>query len=42
MKNAKLFKTLVDVLYSLHFIGLVGIVFVIFYGTVFLTKKILI
>ena len=29
MKNTALFKTLVDILYVLHFIGLVGIVFIL-------------
>tara|TARA_B100000809_G_scaffold249333_1_gene280577 strand:+ start:640 stop:1137 length:498 start_codon:yes stop_codon:yes gene_type:complete len=34
MKNTILFKTLVDILYILHFIGLVGIIFVIPFGIV--------
>ena len=34
MKKAILFKTLVDILYILHFIGLIGIIFIIPFGTV--------
>lgn len=34
MKKAILFKTLVDILYIVHFIGLVGILFMIPFGTV--------
>lgn len=34
MKNAILFKTLVDILYILHFIGLIGIIFIIPFGIV--------
>jgi hypothetical protein len=34
MKKALLFKTLVDILYVLHFIGLFGIIFTIPFGTV--------
>jgi hypothetical protein len=34
MKNTILFKTLVDILYILHFIGLVGIIFIIPFGIV--------
>ncbi|MFD0992031.1 DUF2975 domain-containing protein [Tenacibaculum geojense] len=34
MKKAVLFKTLVDILYILHFIGLVGIIFIIPFGTI--------
>jgi len=34
MKNTILFKTLVDILYILHYIGLVGIIFIIPFGIV--------
>lgn len=34
MKKAILFKTLVDILYILHFIGFFGIIFIIPFGTV--------
>ena len=34
MKKAILFKTLVDIIYILHFVGLIGILFVIPFGTV--------
>ena len=34
MKKAILFKTLVDILYILHFIGLIGIIFIIPFGTI--------
>jgi len=34
MKNIILFKTLVDILYILHFIGIVGIIFIIPFGIV--------
>ena len=34
MKKAILFKTLVNILYILHFIGLTGIIFIVPFGTV--------
>lgn len=34
MKKSILFKTLVDILYILHFIGLIGIIFIIPFGVV--------
>lgn len=34
MKKVILFKTLVDILYILHFIGLIGVLFIIPFGTI--------
>lgn len=38
MKKTILFKTLVDILYILHFIGLIGIILIIPFGTVHINQ----